>query len=65
MQVQPTEEGLVGLVLDLITLDDARNFVVIKSFARPYGGTALPAEQTGKLFVGDILLTLNGEPVTS
>ena len=62
--VQPDEDGLVGLVLDLVTLD-RRNFVVIKSFARPDTGTLLPAEQTKKLFVGDILLTLNAEPVTS
>lgn len=55
---------MVGLVLDLVTLDQ-RNFVVIKSFARPDNGTVLPAEQSGKLFVGDILLTLNDEPVTS
>jgi len=64
VKVDPDEDGLVGLVLDLTTLDKS-TFVVIKSFARPDSGTILPAEQCGKLFVGDILLTLNGKPVTS
>lgn len=53
-------EGPMGLVLG-----KWNEFVVVKSFKRAADGTSLPAEASGKIKIGDILVGFNSGDITS
>lgn len=55
-----TNEGPMGLALG-----KWNEFVIVKSFKKAKDGSALPAELSGKIKVGDILVGFNGGEITS
>lgn len=54
------QEGPMGLALG-----KWNEFVVVKSFKKGKDGSALPAELSGKIKIGDILVGFNGGDITS
>jgi len=54
------QEGPMGLALG-----KWNEFVVVKAFKKAKDGSALPAESSGKIKIGDILVGFNGGEITS